>query len=339
MEGLLRVLLACALPKSSFSQVSAWGKETGLSRMSPAAVFFRLRDSERFLQGCLEKTLSHIATLPARTFGAYHLLALDGTCLSGPGATGMDQRLHVAYDLGSGAPRWVDLTGPEEGEGLARHASRLKKGDLILADRGYGREKGLVAALGSGASLLVRFEFTHLKLFDFTSGERLTPEAAASRIPPRGPADLWVRLPGWDRPLRALGLRTEGGEPIWLLTDLVPEEISPEEARSLYGLRWQVELFFKRMKSLLDLDELPSRDGPSARPWILAKLLLASLAALLGDGRFSPLGDESGKLPLEAMPQGAVELAAGPARRRGQTTKKTAPKQREKTKTIHPLEA
>ena len=60
----------------------------------------------------------------------------------------------------------------------------------------------------------------------------------------------------------------------------------------LYRLRWQVELFFKRLKSLLHLDTLPRREGPTAKSWMLARFLAAALAQKLVQpaGPLSPWG-------------------------------------------------
>lgn len=321
-EDLARLLLMYALPKSSLVQVSEWGRETGLARMSAEAVFFRLQVAEGFFRGCLETTVAHLSSSPPRQFGKYRLLALDGTCLCGPKASGVDQRLHVMYDLGACAPRWVDVTGPDDGEGFMRHAGRLEPGDLVLADRGYGRGVGLLAALQAGASFLVRFEFSHLRLIDPQTGIALKSIEAASYLPARGWADFPVLLPGWEKPLRVIGSRNDLGQPVWLLTTLEGDELSPEEARSLYSLRWQVELFFKRLKSLLDLDELPTRDGPTARPWIFAKLVLATLAVLMTDERFSPWGAATMPLQLEEVPKRRLEDSYRHPRIPTQTPKK-----------------
>ncbi len=47
---------------------------------------------------------------------------------------------------------------------------------------------------------------------------------------------------------------------------------------ALYRLRWQIELAFKRMKSLLHMDRLPAKNADLARVWLHANLLVALLA-------------------------------------------------------------
>ncbi len=44
-----------------------------------------------------------------------------------------------------------------------------------------------------------------------------------------------------------------------------------------YRLRWQIELAFKRLKSLLHIDMLPTRTAQASRSWLLAHLILAVL--------------------------------------------------------------
>jgi IS4 transposase len=58
----------------------------------------------------------------------------------------------------------------------------------------------------------------------------------------------------------------------------LPEERSPEAILELYRLRWQIELLFKRFKSLLGLGDLPAKKRELARAWIFAKLILGLLA-------------------------------------------------------------
>ena len=64
---------------------------------------------------------------------------------------------------------------------------------------------------------------------------------------------------------------------ILLLTSLDPTAAPAPVALELYRLRWQVELAFKRLKSLGHLDQLPAKDPDLARSWLYANLIAAIL--------------------------------------------------------------
>ena len=57
----------------------------------------------------------------------------------------------------------------------------------------------------------------------------------------------------------------------------LPEETPADKVLSFYRSRWQIELSFKRMKSLLGLGHLPKKDPASARAWLHGKLLASLL--------------------------------------------------------------
>lgn len=70
---------------------------------------------------------------------------------------------------------------------------------------------------------------------------------------------------------------------MFVITSL-PAEISAEEILSCYRLRWQVELVFKRMKSLLQLGNIPTKTKGLGEVWISGKILLSLLTEkYLGD--------------------------------------------------------
>ncbi|MGA9390014.1 MAG: transposase, partial [Candidatus Sulfotelmatobacter sp.] len=60
----------------------------------------------------------------------------------------------------------------------------------------------------------------------------------------------------------------------------------------LYRMRWQIELVFKRLKSVAQLGHVPKHDVRSSRAWLYGKLLLTLLAQkLIRIGRdISPSG-------------------------------------------------
>jgi IS4 transposase len=79
----------------------------------------------------------------------------------------------------------------------------------------------------------------------------------------------------------------EAAAHVLLLTSLDPEDYPPARIGALYRLRWQLELAFKRLKSLLNLDALRAKDPDLARAWIYANLL----AAFLIDNMIRPAPD------------------------------------------------
>jgi len=58
----------------------------------------------------------------------------------------------------------------------------------------------------------------------------------------------------------------------------------------LYRLRWQIELAFKRMKSIMGLGHLPKKDPASARAWLHGKIFARLLVERMVEAAdtFSP---------------------------------------------------
>ena len=69
-----------------------------------------------------------------------------------------------------------------------------------------------------------------------------------------------------------------------------PKETPCHRGSRLYLLRWQIELVFKRMKSILGVGHLSKKDPLSAQAWLEGKLFVGLLIELMVDaaGHFSP---------------------------------------------------
>ena len=68
-----------------------------------------------------------------------------------------------------------------------------------------------------------------------------------------------------------------------LITSLDSETYRTDDILKLYRLRWRIELAFKRLKSVIGLNGPPGVDERSARPYVLAHLLIALLLEPLVD--------------------------------------------------------
>ena len=63
-----------------------------------------------------------------------------------------------------------------------------------------------------------------------------------------------------------------------VLTSLDREAADAETVLALYRLRWQIEVAFKRLKSLAGLADLQAKDPRLVRSCLFAKLIVALLA-------------------------------------------------------------
>jgi transposase len=66
-----------------------------------------------------------------------------------------------------------------------------------------------------------------------------------------------------------------------VFTTLPSREVSARQVLDCYRLRWQIELTFKRLKSVVRLGHIPKQDDQSSRAWLYGKLFVALLSQKL----------------------------------------------------------
>lgn len=307
-SDLLRLALAYSLCDMSLRQTAAWASVAGVASMSDVALMKRLRKADVWLGKLLGIKLAERAPLPRLSCEPPRVRLVDATNVSKPGSTGTDWRIHLGYDLSSFAIDHIELTDAKGGEKLGRF--RFRQGELVVGDRGYAHRKGLAIALKTGADFIVRLNWQNLPLrtpsgesFDIITALRGLPEAETGgflvRIAPSKDTEnnaLPARLVATrkteeaaeaarakvlrerSRKGRSVDPRTlEAAGYVFVLTSLSAEQMSGTDVLNLYRFRWQIELAFKRMKSLMRLGALPVRDPPLARTFLYSKLLAALL--------------------------------------------------------------
>jgi hypothetical protein len=141
---------------------------------------------------------------------------------------------------------------------------KLKKGDILLADRGFCSYAALAALWQRGVDSLMRLH--SMRRADFRTGKALGPDDRL--VTWQKPA---LRSEAWSveefdalpqtftlRMIRlrvaAKGFRTRT---VVLVTTLLDPEAYPADVlRELYGERWNVELHFHQIKTMLAMDVL-----------------------------------------------------------------------------------
>jgi len=228
------------------------------------------------------------------------------------------------YDLGAGGFSNLELTDVKGAETLTYGAPVV--GEVRIGDRNYGRAKPWHRFLqdsGGKADLIVRIKWNGFHLtgqdgsaFDLIDhlatlpNDHLPHEIDVQALVRRGvttPIRLIIlRKPPEaveatrktlhaqaNRKQRVLDPRTLiAAEFLILGTSLPGEDYPAVEVLAAYRLRWQIELAFKRLKSLLHIDKLPARTDLGARSWLYPHLILALLC------------DDLSQVFLESFPSG-----------------------------------
>jgi hypothetical protein len=302
--ALIRMTLAYAVSDLSLKDVAAWASTMGLADISGPGFFYRLRESEGWLEQVLAQCLADEVRPGPRGF---RLRAVDATVINGPGADGTEWRAHVRIAPETGTFWSVELTDEHGGEGYGRHP--IEPDEVVLGDRAYSTARGIYSVHNAGAKVLARLNPHTLRVCD-SDRKVIRLLSQAKKVPKTGAIEFTILVPvppekdskshkpwpltqaiAWIE-VRVVAARTRSGEVIWIITTLTPAQATALQILELYRLRWQIEMLFKRLKSLLHLDNLPSRRGPTARSWMLARLLAAALAQKLvqPSGPLSPYG-------------------------------------------------
>lgn len=306
--SLLRLALARGPGGLSLRETAAWAGLIGLARLSNPGVKYRLDQAGGFLQALVEQLLAARADTARLCWQGRSLRLADGTSLSEPGSTGTDWRLHAVFDLARGGFSDLQLTDGRGAESLAR--GRPVPGEVRIADRGFARAAALARFLAAGqgqADFIVRLRWNGLALrqpdgrpFDLMAslgqlpadetphsipvaamlgGAALPLRLIVSRKPPDATAATRRALKrNASRKQQVLMPQTLVAAEFMLLATSLPEAGYPAaEVMAAYRLRWQIELAFKRLKSLLRIDRLPTTTPQGSRSWLYAHLVMALL--------------------------------------------------------------
>jgi hypothetical protein len=306
----------------SLKQTVARASELGLAHVSSVALFKRLRAAEPWLRALtahlLNRQREQLGVWAAQWPGGIRIV--DATDVVEPGSTGSEWRIHYSIRLPEMVCDHYELSDSSGGEKLGRFAFSPR--ELVLADRGYSHRAGVAHVVNSGADAVVRWNHalfpligTDDKPFEVLPkvrklkvGEEIEWPVAFEYRGRKYPLRLCARRKGRLAAERARrkSLRkaqkngTKADESSLQLTEYIlvltsaPEVSLPTRAvLGIYRSRWQVELVFKRLKSLLGMGHVPKSEDASAKAWMQAKILTALLIerALLEARFFSPWGD------------------------------------------------
>jgi hypothetical protein len=307
-EMLLRVLLVHLADGCSLKETAVRVGQAGWCTISPVALFKRLRAAEEWLRWMAERLWRHESGPLAKV--SYRVRAVDATTVQEPGSTGTDWRVHYVINLVNLQCDHYELTDVKGGETFRRIP--VRSGDLMMGDRAYGTPPGVAHVMKEGGAVLSRITLHNMPLYT-ESGKKM-PVLSRLRTVHVGQVREWAawvrtgnesfsgRLVAVKRGRQAIKeaearvLRRANRKQqsvsaetlaaaayVFVWTSVPATVIDANKIMEIYRLRWQIELAFKRMKSIMGLGHLPKWSDASARAWIHGKLFVALLIERLLD--------------------------------------------------------
>lgn len=312
LSDLFRTLLMHVGCGWSLRETAVQAKLAGIADVSDVTLLNRLRQSEDWLRQLCQELWRDSGVNLEPALKGQPVRVVDATVVKEPGKTGGQWRIHYSMRLPSLECDRFDLTptqGKTAGEKLGRF--KFQKGELVLADAGYSNPPGIAAVVNAGADVCVRMNRASLPLQDgkdrpFALLKKLKTlrkagETAEWQVSVKsGKQRIAGRLCGIrksedaiQRAQRRLLLRQQDGRGrvtpesqeyacyVLVFTTLPKSRASAAQVLECYRLRWQIELVFKRLKSLVQLGHVPKHDDQSSRAWLYGKLFVALLSQKL----------------------------------------------------------
>lgn len=340
-DVLLRLAFLYAASGLSLQHAAARATTSGLARISGVGLMKRMRTAEPWLQALVSRVFAQsMGTLPLMELSAGRRFRIvDATHVKVSGSSGTDWRLHYVLCLPSLVCDYAEVTDARGGETYTRVP--VRSGDVILGDRGYCHRAGVAHVIEQGGDVVVRLNSNSFPLLD-AEGAAFDLLTAMRSLKGQEAQDWQVRFQANDREYaaRVCAVRKsvdsarlskgrllkqarkkgktvsattlELAEYVFVLTTPGLDDLVPEQVLELYRVRWQIELAFKRLKSLFNIGSAPNRDPMAVRSWIYAKLLAVLLMERLGEASrlFSPWGFPiGGGKSLEGVSRGMRRIS------------------------------
>lgn len=317
---LLRTLLIHVAEGCSYRETATRAEEGGLAKVTDVALVKRLRLGKDWLQwmaaGVVDRWLR--MERAEELDGSLRVKVADATTVQEPGAKGISWRIHYSLQLPNVVCDEVKITDQKGAESFSQFS--IEPGDLWLGDRVYAQRSGIYHVVSQGGDVLVRLGVRSMILED-EDGQRFDLMGHARTLKRRQVGDWPVVVSYKGRQIfgricavrlseaatrrarkrivkenKKKGRKTrpetlEAAGFIMVFTTL-DSTIPATTILHIYRVRWQVELTFKRLKSLLGTGHLHNKNPESAKAWLYGKLLTACLLEALSAvaSRFFPWG-------------------------------------------------
>lgn len=304
---LVRSLLIHLAGNHSLRTTCALAKEGGIVDVSDVALLKRLKKSGRWFTWMTDKILEKMNMTPSDSawpHSSYNFRLVDASAVKEPGITGSKYMLHYSMNASSVMPDEVVVTNNKTGESFRNFS--VQKGDVLVGDRAYATRKGIHHVHQFGGHALVRFSPHNLPLHsDEGKPFRLLEKLRKLNVGDIGDYQVVIENEGQrikgrvcalrrdrestEKALRSVRQRAsksgqktikkstlEYAKYVLVFTTL-PLDMEASQVLETYRYRWQIELVFKRLKSIISAAPLYKKEPTGMIAWLCGKVFIATL--------------------------------------------------------------
>lgn len=318
-EDMLRILLIHFAEGCSLRETVTRAKLANIASLSDVALLKRIKVSGDWLHWIVD-------ALRERWFGGdvcnisdfhYNFRIVDGTTVQEPGATGSTWRIHYALQLHSLHCDEVIVTQPNVAESL--NIFQIKENDVIIGDRGFARRQGIEHVVANNANVIIRINL-NLPLLDLQKESfNCLQQLRKLQYSEIGDWNVLLQTKNMLIPARVCAVKkskeatetsrkkllrhaSKNGNKTkpetlemagyFVVLTTLSSDFAALKVLEIYRKRWQVEIVFKRLKSIIGVGHLKKTEMEGAKAWIHGKLLVALLIEVMiaASDRFSPWG-------------------------------------------------
>jgi Transposase DDE domain len=308
-KSLLRFIFLHVGADLPLRQTVALMAEAGGPSLSPMRLHKKMRRATPYLHALVERMVSWTADAQPERWAGYSVTLVDATAICKPGTKGTDARIHTKLRAADVAILDAVVTDVSRGETLKHF--EFAPNELVIGDRVYCNGNNVARVLEYGADLLVRYNRGSLPLshrgasldvlarlrklkgqerldipvsFEHDEGP-ISGRLIACRLPKNQAEKARKRLRDEQGPSHVTEESLEAAAYVILFTTVPRDRMDAAQCLHAYRLRWQIELQFKRWKSLCGFDRLPNYLDDTIVAWLHAKVLLGLLLDRMGSIR------------------------------------------------------
>jgi hypothetical protein len=289
----------------SYLSVSATAHLKGIN-LSDVSFMERFAKCGKLIEWILEnirpKATAHYKK--PEKFEKYSIKALDASVVTSGGKVRITHRLHYAIDVFDLKSDQYKITSEKTGESMTNF--KAKPGDLFIGDRAYGTVTSMEHCCENEADFIFRLRKNAFDIY-YNDGKKIDLINMLQNLRNNQKLNMKcyyknaqkkyisIRVCAMIKPKNLVETPENDTEFmnnfIVVATSILDPGISAGDVLDLYRVRWQVELYFKRLKSLLGFGDVPNKTEANVKIWLQAKLLCAILLEItMSEVDFSPSG-------------------------------------------------